>query len=138
MLDHANERAATKLAPDEASGCEAVERTLLGELDDGAAVRDTPVVWGEALASAMFEPELRDQLREATGKWTALIAGAIQEGVADGSIGAVVDADACAERLTALVDGLSSRRLAGVVSRETAQALPAGAIALELGRPDTG
>jgi len=137
-LDHANERAATKLAPDEVSGREAVERTLLGELDGGAGVRDTSVVWGEVLASAVFEPDLRDQLREATGKWNELVAGAIRGGLADGSIRAGIDADACAERLTALVDGLSARWLAGVVTREDAQALLAGAIALELGRADTG
>jgi AcrR family transcriptional regulator len=137
-LDHANERAATKLTPDHASGREAVEQTLLAELDDGAGVRDTSVVWGEVLASAMFEPELRDQLREATGKWNALIAGAIREGLADGSIAAAVDPDACAERLTALVDGLSSRWLAGVVTREAARTLLADAIAVELGRADTG
>lgn len=137
-LDHANERAATKLTPDHASGREAVEQTLLAELDDGAGVRDTSVVWGEVLASAMFEPELRDQLREATGNWNALIAGAIREGLADGSIAGAVDSDACAERLTALVDGLSSRWLAGVITREAARTLLADAIAVELGRADTG
>src|SRR5688500_18998243 len=40
-LDHANERAATTLAPDRASGREAVEHKLLAEFDDGAGVRDT-------------------------------------------------------------------------------------------------
>jgi len=70
-------------------------------------------VWGEVLASAMFEPELRDQLREASETWTDLVAGAIREGTEDGSISGDVDAHACAERLTALVDGLSSRWLAG-------------------------
>ena len=40
---------------------------------------------------------------------------------------------ACAERLTALVDGLSSRWLAGLVTRERARELLAAAIAAELG-----
>ena len=71
-------------------------RSLLAELDDGDAVRDTSVVWGEVLASAMFEPELRDQLREASETWTDLVAGAIREGVEDGSISGDVDAHACA------------------------------------------
>ena len=72
-LEHANERAATVAAPADGaalSGREAVERTLLAELDDGDQVRDTSVVWGEVLASAMFEPELRDQLREASETWS--------------------------------------------------------------------
>ena len=66
------------------------------------------------------------------------MASAIRDGLEDGSIAAGVDPDACAERLTALVDGLSSRWLAGIVEREAAQTLLADAIAVELGRADTG
>ena len=135
-LEHANERAAKVAAPAGGaalSGREAVERTLLAELNEGDHVRDTSVVWGEVLASAVFEPDLRDQLREATRTWNALVASAIREGLADGSIPAGVDPDGSGERLTALVDGLSSRWLAGVVTREAAQAQMAAAIAVELG-----
>ena len=134
-LEHANERAATVAAPAEGgalSGREAVERTLLAELDDSDHVRDTSVVWGEVLASAMFEPELRDQLREASETWSELVAAAIAEGVHDGSIPVDVDAQASAERLTALVDGLSARWLAGVATRERAQELLAAGIDREL------
>jgi AcrR family transcriptional regulator len=128
-LDHANERAArTTLAG--ASGREAAERSLLAELD--AAARDTSVVWGEVLASAVFEPELREQLGEATRAWNALVAGAIRDGIDDGSI-APVDPEASAERLTALVEGLSSRWLAGLITRDRARELLAAAIAAELG-----
>ena len=89
--------------------------SLLAELDDGDHVRDTSVVWGEVLASAVFEPELRDQLREASETWSRLVAGAIEEGLQDGSIGSRRRRQrACAERLTALVDGLSARWLAGL------------------------
>ena len=62
------------------SGREAVERTLLAELGDGDHLRDTSVVWGEVLASAVFEPDLRDQLREASDAWSALVAAAIARG----------------------------------------------------------
>jgi len=136
-LDHANERAATTLAPEQASGREAVEHKLLAELDDDANVRDTSVVWNEVLASAVFEADLRDQLREATRTWVVLVADAIREGLADGSIPAGTDPDRCAGRLTSLVDGLSSRWLAGIVTREEARALLSEAIAAELGRADT-
>jgi AcrR family transcriptional regulator len=134
-LEHANERAATTARAGDggATGREKAAASLLAELDDGESVRDTSVVWGEVLASAMFEPELRDQLREASETWTDLVAGAIREGVEDGSIPGDVDAHACAERLTALVDGLSSRWLAGLVTRERARELLAAAIAAELG-----
>jgi AcrR family transcriptional regulator len=135
-LEHANERAATTVRAGDggtATGRAKLERSLLAELDDGAEVRDTSVVWGEVLASAVFEPDLRDQLREASRTWSELVAGAIEEGIADGSIRADVDAQACAERLTALVDGLSARWLAGLASRERARDLLAAAIARELG-----
>ena len=90
-------------------------------------------MWGEVLASAVFEPDLRDQLREASAAWTELVASAIAEGVDDGSVPGEVDAQACAERLTALVDGLSARWLADLLSRERALELLAAAIASELG-----
>ena len=134
-LEHANERAATVAASSEGaalSGREAVERSLLTELGDGDHVRDTSVVWGEVLASAVFEPDLRDQLREASDAWSELIAAAIAEGIRDGSIPGDVDAPACAERLTALVDGFSSRWLAGVITRERALELLAAGIDREL------
>jgi AcrR family transcriptional regulator len=133
-LDHANERAA-RTTHTGVTGREAVERSLLAELDAGADVRDTSVVWGEVLASAVFEADLRDQLAEATGAWNALVAAAIREGIDDGSIDAAVDADRTAERLTALVDGLSARWLAGLITRERARELLADAIAAELGFP---
>jgi AcrR family transcriptional regulator len=129
-LDHANERA-ERTSHEGVTGREAVERSLLAELD--AEVRDTSVVWGEVLASAVFEPDLRDQLVEATGAWNALVAAAIRAGIDDGSIPATVDPEAAAERLTALVDGLSARWLAGLTARERAREL----LAAELGLLDT-
>jgi AcrR family transcriptional regulator len=138
-LDHANERAAaatSERAGDGApSGLEAVERTLLAEFDAPALVRETSVVWGEILASAVFEPELRDQVRAAGRTWTELVAGHVRAGTEDGSVRAGVDPGAAAERLTALVDGLSARWLAGMLDRRRARELLAGAIRAELADP---
>ena len=89
---------------------------LLAELDQSS--HDTSVVWGEVLASAVFEPALRDGLREASETWTDLVAGTL-------------GSRESAERLTALVDGLSARWLAGVITRERAVELLRGAIAAE-------
>jgi AcrR family transcriptional regulator len=111
-LDHANERVAT-------SDAGTVESILLAELEESA--HDTSVVWGEVLASAVFEPALRDGLRDASSTWTALVAEAI-----DGP-----GAHDTAERLTALVDGLSARWLSGVITRERARELLLGAIEAE-------
>ena len=112
-LDHANERVAT-------TDTGTVESILLAELEQSA--HDTSVVWGEVLASAVFEPALRDGLRDASTTWTALVAEAIEG----------PGAQETAERLTALVDGLSARWLAGVITRERARELLVGAIAVEL------
>ena len=115
-LDHANERAA-RAAP------EGVRATLLAELDESA--RETSTVWGEIQASAIFEPALQEQVREATETWIAVVAAAVAaEGVAD--------ARAAAEWLTALVDGLSARWLSGALSRERAIELLEAAIDAEL------
>lgn len=134
-LEHANERAAaTAAAPDgpPRPGFATVEEMLLAELDASDEVRETSVVWGEVLASAVFEPELREQLRAASDTWTAIVAERIRTGQEDGSVRRDVDPAASAERLTATVDGLSARWLAGVMARERARDLLADAIASEL------
>jgi AcrR family transcriptional regulator len=115
-LDHANERAARSAV---AEGAEAM---LMAELEERAY--DTSVVRGEVLASAVFEPALREGLTAASATWTEQVATAIG--------GGAEQARDKAERLTALVDGLSARWLAGVITRERARELLAGAIAAEL------
>jgi hypothetical protein len=90
------------------------------------------VVWGEVLASAVFEPELRAQLRGASRAWVELVAARIREGLRDGSVRADADAEASAQRLTALVDGLSARWLAGVIEADEARVLVRGALRAEL------
>jgi AcrR family transcriptional regulator len=116
-LDHANERAARTASA-------GVRATLLAELDESA--RPTSAVWGEIQASAVFQPDLRDQVAAATESWVALVASAI-EAEAPG-----VQARPAAERLTALVDGLAARWLAGALSLERARALLQSAIETEL------
>jgi AcrR family transcriptional regulator len=117
-LDHANERAAS-VAP------AGVRASLLAELDEVA--RDTSTVWGEIQASAVFEPDLREQVKEATEAWVSLVTRAIEAEAPELS-----DARAAAERLTALVDGLSNRWLAGALDRDRARELLRTAIDREL------
>jgi AcrR family transcriptional regulator len=132
-LDHATERVLEMPArADGRHGHRAVERMLLAELDESPQVRETSVVRGEVLAAAVFDPDLRDQLRAANEAWVSLIADRIREGQSDGSIGSDLDARACAERLTALVDSLSSRWLAGLLARDRARDLLARSIDEEL------
>ncbi|HWD85474.1 MAG TPA: TetR family transcriptional regulator C-terminal domain-containing protein [Solirubrobacteraceae bacterium] len=128
-LDHANERAQAVVRNGD-SGRRIVELTLLAELDSGS--RDTSAVWAEVLASAVFEPELRAGLQTAAQTWSELIADAIRTGRSDGSISPQVDAQVSAERLTALVEGLSAHWLAGIMTRTRARQLLADGITLEL------
>ncbi len=128
-LDHANERAQAVVRNGD-SGRRTVEKTLLAELAPDS--RDTSAVWGEVLASAVFAPELRAGLRTAARTWSELIAEAIEAGRTDGSISPQVDALVSAERLTALVEGLSAHWLAGIMTRARARQLLADGITLEL------
>ena len=133
-LEHANERAIATGARTAARGrgLAATRRTLLAEFDAGNHVRDTSVVWGEVLASAVFEPDLREQLRAASDAWVSIVAEQIRAGQQDGSIRTDRDADGAAQLLTATVDGLSARWLAGLITRQDARRLLAEAITATL------
>ena len=117
-LEHISDRAADYTQP-----AEDVEQLLLQELQDTEAVRTNSIAWGELRASAVFNDELRDTLAEATRVWVAEVAQAI---------GPAASATDAAERLTALVEGLSERWLSGSITLDRARELLRGAIALEL------
>ena len=129
-LEHASERApSTALRkPSKQSGYEAVEAALLAELGDDPDVRANAVVWGEASASAIFEQELRPDVKRVTEAWRANVAEAIGEGVKDGSIRGDVEPEEAAEVLITLVDGLCSRWLGGTMTRDRACDLLRGAL----------
>jgi AcrR family transcriptional regulator len=129
-LEHASEQApSTALRGATAGdGYDAVCQALLNELSEAPEVRDNAVVWGEVSASAVFEPDLRDDVRRVTEAWSRTVAGAIRAGLADGSIRRGVDPDVAAEQLISLVDGLCTRWLAGTIERERARALLAEAL----------
>jgi AcrR family transcriptional regulator len=117
-LDHSNADApstALLAADNGSSGFETVRNGLMAELEDSPAVRRNTVIWNEVTALAAFEPDLREDVRRVTGVWQRAVQAAIARGVADGSIGPAVDADAAAGVLTALIDGMSVRWLAGAL-----------------------
>ncbi|GAA1029047.1 MULTISPECIES: TetR/AcrR family transcriptional regulator [Amycolatopsis] len=133
-LDHVNDRAERYTAqevPDSADARAVLEQTLLLELQDTAEVRENSTAWGELRASAVFEDDLRERLAEATRLWVAEIAELVEAaGVAPGGLSEPADV---AERLTALVEGLSERWLSGTLDLQRARALVRGAIVAELG-----
>ncbi|MET9263002.1 TetR/AcrR family transcriptional regulator [Amycolatopsis sp. NPDC004079] len=137
-LDHVNDRAERYTAqevPDSADARAVLEQTLLLELQDTAEVRENSTAWGELRASAVFEDDLRERLAEATRLWVAEIAELVEAArlaavVAPGGLSEPADV---AERLTALVEGLSERWLSGTLDLQRARALVRGAIVAELG-----
>ncbi|WP_037607006.1 TetR/AcrR family transcriptional regulator [Streptacidiphilus rugosus] len=108
-----------------------LERVLMLELQDTPEVRENSTAWGELRASAVFEPELREDLAKATLTWvheTAELLGRADPG------GTAPAHAAAAERLTALLEGLSQRWHSGSLPLEHARRLLSEAIEVELER----
>ncbi|MEW1748799.1 TetR/AcrR family transcriptional regulator [Streptomyces angustmyceticus] len=105
---------------------------LLRELQDAPDVRENSAAWGELRATAVFDPDLRELLATATREWNDDLAGLIHRArEADPALSGV-DARAAAERLTALVEGVSERWLSGTTSLQRAHELIRGAVDAEL------
>lgn len=143
VLEYAHERTRAYNLPGIPPGADIpprqqVEAMLLGEIQDDPAVIENSAVWGEVTASAIFDPGLRDAVRAGNDRWADAVERLIRRGQADGSIPPAVDPRAAAVRLTAVVDGLSTRWLAGLLPTAEAHALVRGALAAELGPPPAG
>ncbi|RJO73339.1 TetR/AcrR family transcriptional regulator [Nocardia panacis] len=135
-LEHINDRAVsyTDHACTEDDPRTQLEKMLLLELQNTDEVRENSIAWGELRASAVFNPDLRTPLRTATDSWNTDIETLIRDAQADGVLAASLDAGAIAERLTALVEGLSERWHSETITLDRARALLIDAIGLELGR----
>ncbi|MEV7507220.1 helix-turn-helix domain-containing protein [Streptomyces sp. NPDC089922] len=108
---------------------EELEETLLLELQDTVEVRENSSAWGELRASAVFDEVLREDLARATLVWVqevAALLGQVQPMAPASSLAAA------AERLTALLEGLSMRWLSGGIRIGHARDLMRGAIDVEL------
>jgi len=106
--------------------------TVLGEIQDDEEIRENSAAWGELRDAAIFDESLRPTLEAQTREWVDDLAGIVRRGQAEGSLAAALDAAAIGQRLSALVEGMSSRWLAGLVSTAEAHALLAGAVEREL------
>jgi AcrR family transcriptional regulator len=110
-----------------------LEQVLLLEMQDTDEVRENSIAWGELRATATFEEELQEQLLVSTRKWIEDTAEVIRRAQAAGLAAADADAIDAAERLTALVEGLSERWLSGSMTLERARELLRRAVSVELG-----
>ncbi|MFH8574958.1 TetR family transcriptional regulator [Streptomyces zaomyceticus] len=110
-----------------------LERRLLLELQDVPEIRENSTAWGELRAGAVFEPELREDLARVGVAWVREVADLLGQGSP-----AVPDKElvAAAERLTALLEGLSTRWLVGILPVGHARELMREAIAAEARRLD--
>lgn len=118
-------------APSAADPRRPLERILLLEFQDLPEVRENSTAWGELRAHTIFDPELRDELTAAGAAWVEEVAGLLAA-ACPAAPGAAVTA--AAERLTALLEGLSSRWLSGLLPVGHARDLMRGAIGVEIGR----
>jgi AcrR family transcriptional regulator len=108
-----------------------LEQTLLLELQDVPEVRENSIAWGELRACAVFEPELREAVAKSTLIWVQDVAELL--GQVRPMAGAAPLATA-AERLTALLEGVSGRWLSGSLPLAHARDLVLGAVDAELER----
>ncbi|GAA0934390.1 TetR/AcrR family transcriptional regulator [Nonomuraea longicatena] len=114
---------------------ERLELLLLLELQDLPEVRENSVAWGELRASAVFDPDLREPLSASTQRWIDDLADLVRQAQAAGLADAEAHPVDVAERLSALVEGVSERWLSGSMSLGRARELVSGALVAELGAP---
>ncbi|MFJ6939686.1 TetR/AcrR family transcriptional regulator [Streptomyces sp. NPDC101118] len=110
---------------------EELDETLLLELQETPEVRENSAAWGELRASAVFDDALREDLARATLVWVQEIAELLGQVRPMNSAAVLAGA---AERLTALLEGLSVRWLSGSLPLAHARALMSEAIEAEVER----
>ncbi|MDV5150020.1 helix-turn-helix domain-containing protein [Streptomyces sp. SBC-4] len=108
-----------------------LERSLLLEFQDVPEVRENSTAWGELRASAIFEPELRGDLARATLAWIHDVADLLSCVRPTAPAPALT---AAAERLTGLLEGLSTRWLSGALPLPHARELVREAVSIEVER----
>ncbi|WP_314622028.1 TetR/AcrR family transcriptional regulator [Streptomyces stackebrandtii] len=108
---------------------EELDQVLLLELQDIPEVRENSTAWGELRASAVFDPVLREDLARATLVWVQEVAGLLGQVQ---PMAPAVRLAASAERLTALLEGLSMRWLSGGLAIDHARTLLSEAVEVEL------
>jgi AcrR family transcriptional regulator len=120
-LEHIGDRADSYTSPRTGSSRDMLINLLINEVQDDPAVRTNSTAWGELRDTAIFDETLRPTLVALTSRWIDDVADLISAGHLDGSIDAGLDPIETGVRLTALVEGLSSRWLAGLLNTSQAR-----------------
>jgi AcrR family transcriptional regulator len=122
--DHADE-VRGRSARGDMSPYDELEAQLLAELDDDQQVRENSAAWNELRALAVFESDLQEPMRRTTAAWNDAVARSVkaaQQSRASDAVDAT-DPVRAATILTALVEGLANRWLAGGLTLDEAHSL---------------
>jgi AcrR family transcriptional regulator len=129
-FDFANDRAEAELQArldTELPAADRLAAALVMEFEDGQVVRESWALWNELWNAAVHEPALRPRVEHAYRRWLEAVEALVREA------GGAADPVRTTERLAALVDGLGSKVLVGMLSAARAGDLLREAIGSELG-----
>jgi AcrR family transcriptional regulator len=117
------------------AGAARVERMLLVSVDPALAFSEQRALGNEVWSSLRSDEELRPVVERSYRAWLGRVVDLIEEGKADGSIAANVDATSTGWRLAAAADGFDSLLYLGLVDRDDAVRLMRETITRELSEP---
>jgi AcrR family transcriptional regulator len=116
------------------TGAERAERALVVSVDTETPFGEQRALWNEVWSSLRLDDELRPLVDGSYRAWVDRLVGLIEQGRADGSISASVDAADGGWRLAAVADGIDSMLYLGLIDRDRARELVLGSVDLELRR----
>lgn len=131
--DRANAQTEAELALLD-TGAERLQRALELDLDEDPVFRENLALWSGMWSLMQVDARLQPEVERRYRDWTDRLLELVEEGHADRSIPRRVAAEPLVRRLTALVDGLESQLLLGLVSDEEAREVVRDAVDRELGR----
>jgi AcrR family transcriptional regulator len=114
------------------TGAERLAHALCSSVDSDPRFSDQRALWNEVWSSLRFDDGLRPQVEQSYRRWLDLLVALLEEGKADGSIPADVDAASAGWRLAAAGDGLDSLLYLGLIDRDRGRDLMLGSIRREL------
>jgi AcrR family transcriptional regulator len=115
-----------------ATGRERLERVLVAGVEAGPPYSDQRSLYNEVWSGLRYDDELRPLVVECYAASIDRLVALIEEGQADGSIPASIEARPAGMRLTAAADGLDSMLYLGLVDNDAAAALAAAVLEREL------
>jgi len=139
-FEHADvkaDEAAEQAIADIPTGLGRLQRLLLIYAGADTVFRDDWVLWVEMWRSSIFDERLAESVRRSSAGWIEQIQGLIEQARDEGAVRADINVEDATQRLAAVVDGLGLQVLSGTTTHERAAELILGALAIELGLPET-